>query len=88
MIHASLNLKGFNITFQEGLLSYKKVLVPVNFGMHWILAVLDTDARTIFIYDSFCPNTRSKTTRSAKSGKYSVQYQVFSLYAKGNKNNV
>ena len=47
------------------LFSYSLVLVPIHLGLHWSLAALDMDAKSITYYDSMGVNNEAALTELA-----------------------
>ena len=47
-------------TKKVDLFSYSLVLVPVHLGMHWCLATIDMDSKSIVYYDSMGGNNKVK----------------------------
>ena len=52
-------------TKKVDLFSYSLVLVPVHLGMHWCLAAVDMDAKSITYFDSMGGNNKVCMQRGA-----------------------
>ena len=40
--------------FLNGICCVKQIFIPINLGLHWICACIDTEKYVLYMYDSLC----------------------------------